>query len=323
LPPTGNYKVVLHWKTETKNGVNMHRLVVKSLTDANGQKIDTEFVKPDHLTEFLFNRWTFTGTLRDDFGKPIPDAEVKLYKYNQRIGYNFKTLKTDTEGKFTVSEIKPSPFNKEDKRDLTNGEFIAIHFNKKGFLQKEQFFEDDALLFFLSDIEKIENPVKKTMFYRRSLSTDRIVEPQNPATFDFVLSSCPTVEGVLVDAQNRPMTGYVLGLTNATQVNYNYRNLITTDREGSFIFNKFLPKIPFWFYLSIDSKERDILRTNKITFQSGEKYKVKLRLSKEPDNSKRLILESIQNSTGKDVTKQIVAENLQTRPLLDEEETKK
>jgi hypothetical protein len=65
------------------------------------------------------------------------------------------------------------------------------------------------------------------------------------------------------------------------------------------------------------------LRTNNITFQSDEKYTVKLRLAKEPDHSKRLILESIRNSTGNDVTKEIVTEDLRTRPLLGEEETKK
>jgi hypothetical protein len=321
LPPTGNYNVVLHWKTETKNNVRLHHLAVKSLTDSNGQKIDAEIVKPAYPTDFLFNRWTFSGILRDDSGKPIPDAEVKLYKYNWRIGYNFETLKTDAEGKFTVSEIKPSPFNKEDKRDLTNGEFIAIHFNKDGFLQKEQFFEDDVLLVFLSDTENLH---EKTFFTSRSISTDRIVEPRKPVTFDFVLPRCPAVEGVLVDSQDKPMTGYLIRLATNGDVEYSYRNFIKTDREGRFVFNKFLPNIPFWFYLSDENNEqKNILRTNNITFQSDEKYTVKLRLSKEADNSKRLILESIQNSTGKDLTKEIVTEDLRTRPLLGEEETKK
>ncbi|MDR0703609.1 MAG: carboxypeptidase-like regulatory domain-containing protein [Planctomycetaceae bacterium] len=206
LPPTGSYNAVLHWKTETKNNAKLRQLAVKSLTGTNGQKIDTEFVKPAHPTDFLFNCWAFTGILRDDLGNPIPDAEVKLFRVNRHIGQNFETLETDAEGKFTVSEIKPSPFDKEDKRDLTNGEFIAIRFNKDGFLQKEQFFDNDALLVFLSDIE---NPHEKT-FFKNSISTERIVEPYKITEFDFVLQRCFVAEGLLVDAQDKPITGYSL-----------------------------------------------------------------------------------------------------------------
>ncbi|MDR2440497.1 MAG: carboxypeptidase-like regulatory domain-containing protein [Planctomycetaceae bacterium] len=320
LPSAGSYNIVLHWKTETKNGVKLHQLAVKSLTDANGQKIDAEFVKPAHPTNFLFNRWSFTGTLRDDLGNPIPDAEVKLLRVNWHIGQIFETLKTDAEGKFIVSEIKPSPFNKDDKRDLTNGEFIAIHFNKNGFLQKEQFFEDDALFVFLSDIENLH---EKT-FFKNSISTERIVEPHKITEFDFVLQRCFVVEGLLVDAQDKPITGYFLNLLSDISINRDYRTVIQTDREGHFVVDKIFPDVPFWFEFYNDSYgEGDIFRTNNITFQSGEKYKVKLRLCKEPDHSKRLILESVQNSTGKDITKEIVTEDLRTRPLLGEEETKK
>ncbi|MDR2172486.1 MAG: carboxypeptidase-like regulatory domain-containing protein [Planctomycetaceae bacterium] len=322
LPPTGIYNVVLYWKTETKNGAAMRQLAVKSLTDANGQKIDTEFVKPAQPTDFLFNRWKFAGILRDNLGNPIPDAEVKLFRYNRYNDQNFETLKTDAEGKFTVSEIKPFPFYEGDKRNLTNGEFIAVCFNKDGFLQKEQFFENEALLIFLSDVE---NPQQK-LFFNNFISTERVVEPRKIKEFEFVLHRCPVVECILVDAQDKPMTGYSLEIQTNTknQIQRNFRFNIKTDREGRFVVNKILPEIPLWFQLWSDLRgEGDIFRTNNIVFQSGEKYNVKLRLRKEPDNSKRLTLESVQNSTGKDITKEIVTEDWRTRPLLGEEETKK
>jgi hypothetical protein len=88
-------------------------------------------------------------------------------------------------------------------------------------------------------------------------------------------------------------------MENDTKINYDFRTRISTDREGHFTVNKILSEVPFWFNLSEDSDdERNVLRTNNIVFKSGEKYKVKLRIDKKPDNVRQLALESIHDSTG-------------------------
>ncbi|MDR1965025.1 MAG: carboxypeptidase-like regulatory domain-containing protein, partial [Planctomycetaceae bacterium] len=320
LPPAGKYETELRWQTIEKHGTKIHKLNIDSLTDSTGQKFDLQFVKKNEPNEILFNRWSFTGILRDDIGNPIDDAEVRLYRYNRRVGSNFETLKTDAEGKFTTSEIKPYLLTKKDyDRDLLHGEFLAVQFNKDGFLQKEQVIDDDAQLIFLSDIE---NPHEKT-FFNGTLSTERIVEARKSTEFNFVLPRCPIIEGVLVDSDDKPLTGYKLILSADAEFESDFRPYIQTDREGHFVVNKILPKLPFWFQLLDDHNEQDIFRTNNIVFESGKKYEVKLRLRKEPDNSRRLILESVRNSIGVDITAEIVTEDLRTRPLLGKEETKK
>ncbi|MDR1383135.1 MAG: carboxypeptidase-like regulatory domain-containing protein [Planctomycetaceae bacterium] len=193
LPPAGNYQVVLYWKTETQHNARRHQLAVQSLTDADGKTVETEIIRPAIQPDFLFNRWIFTGILREDSGKPVSDAEVTLHRYNQSLGQNLETLKTDADGKFTVSEIKPYHVDTNDIQRSQDGEFLAVLFNKDEFLQKEQVFECDALLIFLSDTE---NPQEKT-FYSGTISTERIVEPRKSIEFDFVLYRSPVIEGLL------------------------------------------------------------------------------------------------------------------------------
>jgi 5-hydroxyisourate hydrolase-like protein (transthyretin family) len=304
LPPVGVYGVTFRWTVTEKGGLKVRRVVIESVKDAAGNSVALNVTKKRETPEYLFLRWTLCGTIHDDLGNPLEGVKVQLYRGDDISRYAEKSVTTTADGKYSF-EITAS----QRSEPSPNGEFVSVKATKDGFFERNM---NQKNLVFLSD-EK--NPSEKN-FVLRNNETSRFVNPQESTTFDFVLNRNPSVEGVLLNDDDEPLVGYRLWLGSDTRLNVFDQDMVTdirqinTDKRGKFRIEKFPADIKYWFDMSEQQqKKRDVLRTDDLVFSPGMAYRVGLRLRKDEDGIRQLVLETVTDTDGKDLSSQIVTKD--------------
>jgi protocatechuate 3,4-dioxygenase beta subunit len=306
LPPAGTYDAVLKWETIERHGIRLRRLVFDSLSDADGNNVAVVYTKPSVPIDYLFNRWTLHGTVRDDLGRPIEGAEVRFYRHD---GWKPReprtTVTTNSAGMYEV-EIKPGnryPY-KDKLRGAEGGDFYIVRVFKEGFLQKH--LETDIAVF-LSDDDTIPNVevAEQESFSFREYSTNTIVAPRTRRQIDFAMDRTAEVNVLLLDDAGQPLSGYAIGFANNLRIDNDFLRELRldprfapTDSNGKLTLRRFLLRVPGWFWLNREKGENDILQTDSVTFAPGTTYHVELRLQKDALGNRRLVLETITGADG-------------------------
>lgn len=325
LPVAGDYTVKLRWDRQERDGRIRRKLAIDSVTDSNGRPVALGETKPVFSTDYLLNRWTIEGTVRDDQGAPVEGAEVEFARHDSWEFRRHVTVETDAAGRYRA-ELPPGnryPYGHE-LHGPENGELIALRVRKEGFAQKD--FDKDRAIF-LSD--KVDHDLE-TFTYKK-YSTQSIVPQGKPLVMDVVLNRNAVLEGILTGKDGRPLAGYDLRLQNDTdrygerEKNFGFTSeRFRTDEDGRFIVERSIDDRPFWFRLSDDHPgEKDMLRTDNLILSPGDRYRVNLQLDNDEDGTRRLSIRSVRDIEGDDVTKKLVRKDRRTNPELNEEETKK
>jgi len=323
LPPAGTYDAVLKWETSERQGTRLRRLIIDSLTDSDGNDVSSVYTKSSVPIDYLFNRWTLRGTVRDDLGQPIEGAEVRFYRHDGWKPREREKVTTNSDGMYEV-EMKPgNRYPYQDKlHGAEGGEFYIVRVSKEGFLQKH--LETDIAVF-LSDADSVPcvEGAKQDSFSFKTYRTDIIVAAHTSRTLDLALDRTAEVNVLLLDDAGQPLGGYTMALLYDLEIDSDLRKeskldsgYARTDREGKLTMRKSLLRVPGWFWLQDEAGENEILRTNNLTFVPGAAYHVGSRLLKDDAGNRRLVLDTVTDADGNDVTSQIVSEDTRTKPLL-------
>jgi 5-hydroxyisourate hydrolase-like protein (transthyretin family) len=290
-----------------------------SINDEQGKPFALHVTRKPEVPGYQTMYWILTGTVRDDLGNPLEGVKVQFYRGDSIRYEGVQTVTTVADGKYSFKIIAHNTNRSEDE----DGGFISLKAIKEGFF--EQNLNRNNLIF-LSDIK---NPAGRTFTYKNS-ETSHWAPPLESATFDLMLRRNPSVEGILRADDGKPLVGYPMFMGSDMEFDAFDSDMqtdirsINTDKEGKFRIEKFPAEVKFWF-VTADQRENDndILRTNNVIFAPGAAYKVGLRLKKGENDSRRLMLETIMDADGNDVSPQIVSEDVRTKPLLTGEPEKR
>ena len=327
LPPVGQYDMTLRWKTTEGNGITMRRLEIASMTDADGNDFELVMTKPSEVVDYLFNHWTLTGTVRDDLGQPVEGADVKIFRtYGWRF-YLDETITTDSQGNYSI-KITPSQRTSDHPKETgipVPGDVVMLQARKDGAIQKH--IEQNTLVFLSDEPRPVQN-----VFYFGEMSTERHCEPLQSANVDLVLNRNPEIDVLLLDKNDKSLPGFTFRLLSDVVIDEDedFKKEIVrklrysrTDGDGRCRLENIPTEIPFRFYLPDDANENDILQTDNITFLPGASYHVTLRYSSDEYGDRRLVLESVRDGEGNDVTAETVVKDPRTQPFLGTEETER
>jgi hypothetical protein len=205
------------------------------------------------------------------------------------------------------------------------GDLVMLQARKDGAIQKH--IEQNTLVFLSDEPQPTQNT-----FYFGEMSTERHCEPLQSANVDLVLNRNPKIDVLLLDKNDKPLPGFRFRLLSdvvieedddlkeeiARKLRYSH-----TDGDGRFRLENIPTEIPFRFYLPDDASENDILQTDNITFLSGTSYHVTLRYSSNENGDRLLVLESVRDDKGNDITAETVVKDPRTQPFLGAEETER
>ena len=194
LPPAGSYHAVLKWTIIEKRGIRLRRLVLDSLTDSNGNNVPVAYTKPSTPIDYLFNRWTLRGTVRDNHCQPIEGVEVRFYRHDGWKPREPRTTVTTNSAGIYEIEMKPGyRYPYQDRlHGAEGGDFYIVRVFKEGFLQKHN--ETDITLFLSDDEEPSQDS-----FSFKEYNTDIIVAAHTSKIIDFSMDRLAEVKVLLLD----------------------------------------------------------------------------------------------------------------------------
>ncbi len=182
-PEPGVYDLTLRWTTVTNPeypGATVKQLQVVSFTDAAGKDRSELFAKPGTTPaasplDYLFRRWTITGTVRDGDGKPIPN-DYFYWPLRFHFPDEEKCFLTDSDGNceltFWPSIRKIDP---ETGRPTTCGEIVQIYTSNS----------DSSAFVFLQDTPE-DRPRPEELVDRLRDPVTKIAISGEPFRLDFV-----------------------------------------------------------------------------------------------------------------------------------------
>jgi hypothetical protein len=234
--------------------------------------------------------WVATGTVVDEFGHPVPDAEVRVATgmYTLRGG---GSTQTGPDGRFTL-RFAEGIWRLNDAANAQAAIFMVI---KEGFIEKSRSRPGNHLM-----ARQMPQDVS-----RFGVERDQIILEGRPYRIDFVLAEPAVLEIDLHGSANSPAA------------------LVGRDeRDGRFSVQQdaanrwsLLPGRPWWFELT-DRKTRSSVRSFPFTLPRAGRYRMVLRYT--PDQQSGVHLLEILSVTGpvggREIWDKVVGDDPMARP---------
>lgn len=236
--------------------------------------------------------WTVEGKVTDDQGQPLKGVEIRA-ACGWLTMFPCMPVFTGADGTYLLR------FHAGRIEGSANGAIISAR--KEGYAEKN--LGRQGRLLAGSELPDDE-----------SYSAARIILPNKPRQIDFTMLPLPTVHGLLLDEAGEPLAGKGLSLEGDQYPSGT--GGATTDDEGRFRLERVPPGLPWWLLLA--SKELAMPRTQPFTLLPAEAYHLVLRIVPQ-DGYHMLRIESLKDSTQRDILAEVVGDDLRARPFVDAE----
>jgi protocatechuate 3,4-dioxygenase beta subunit len=216
-------------------------------------------------------RWPFvvTGVVRDDAGRPIPGAEIVV---STGVGTLFQSghATSGPDGRYTL-RFHPALYT----RGGTAVVAAVVHARRPGYYERDLCRHGQLTA---------GNPPPEGDGQRNGTGDRTVIRPATPHTLNFVMRPATVVEGRLLDRDGRPISGRQVWATAQFLSQSRALASAETDKQGRFRFTD-VPPGSCWFGIR---HEMNDLRTDEVTLQRPDVYRVELVLEPRTQGEHRL-----------------------------------
>jgi len=251
--------------------------------------------------------WIVVGRVNDAQGHPVQGAVVRAHCGTGTL-HQTGIAETGKDGRYT---LRFSPgifmFGFMPGESPVNLQAATISVSKPGMVEKNLHRQGNLAM-------ANHPPPPETPRWGPARG---LVLPGQPFPLDFVLVPAITVDGELLDGEDKPIAAKPLWI-NGRHLPPSSSVLQSgqTDAQGHFRFEAIAPGYGWWFGLRRDETGH-VVRSLPLVFSKAQPYHVRLRLRKDTATGLDLLeVMSVTDAKGKDVAREIVGDDPWMRPPL-------